>query len=69
MFFSYAIITPTTAELYVEADKLTPEVIAQLQAEGSTPVGGSIESATKYLKAEHTLWGGIVRSIGIKPDQ
>ena len=46
-----------------------PEVIAQLQAEGSTPVGGSIESATKYLKAEHTLWGGIVRSIGIKPDQ
>jgi Xaa-Pro aminopeptidase len=30
VFFSYAIITPTTAELYVEADKLTPEVIAQL---------------------------------------
>ncbi|KAJ5381572.1 Xaa-Pro aminopeptidase P [Penicillium cataractarum] len=30
VFFSYAIITPTTAELYVEADKLTPEVTAQL---------------------------------------
>ncbi|OOQ85766.1 putative Xaa-Pro aminopeptidase P [Penicillium brasilianum] len=30
VFFSYAIITPTTAELYVEADKLTPEVNAHL---------------------------------------
>ncbi|KAJ5906794.1 Xaa-Pro aminopeptidase P [Penicillium subrubescens] len=30
VFFSYAIITPNTAELYVEADKLTPEVTAQL---------------------------------------
>ncbi|EPS34624.1 hypothetical protein PDE_09588 [Penicillium oxalicum 114-2] len=30
VFFSYAIITPTTAELYVEADKLTPEVTAHL---------------------------------------
>jgi Xaa-Pro aminopeptidase len=30
VFFSYAIITPTTAELYVEDDKLTTEVKAHL---------------------------------------
>ncbi|KAE8150708.1 hypothetical protein BDV25DRAFT_129331 [Aspergillus avenaceus] len=30
VFFSYAIITPTTTELYVDADKLTPEVTAHL---------------------------------------
>jgi tripartite-type tricarboxylate transporter receptor subunit TctC len=46
-----------------------PAMIAQLQAEGSMPVGGSVESATRYLKAEHALWGGIVRSTGVKPDQ
>ncbi|KAJ6107660.1 Xaa-Pro aminopeptidase P [Penicillium sp. IBT 18751x] len=30
VFFSYAIITPTTAELYVDSSKLTPEVTAHL---------------------------------------
>ncbi|KAJ5759817.1 hypothetical protein N7520_006973 [Penicillium odoratum] len=30
VFFSYAVITPTTAELYVDGDKLTPEVKAHL---------------------------------------
>ncbi|THC97449.1 hypothetical protein EYZ11_003098 [Aspergillus tanneri] len=30
VFFSYAIITPTTAELYIDDDKLTPEVKAHL---------------------------------------
>ncbi|PYH88188.1 hypothetical protein BO71DRAFT_423865 [Aspergillus ellipticus CBS 707.79] len=30
VFFSYAIITPTTVELYVDEDKLTPEVKAHL---------------------------------------
>jgi Xaa-Pro aminopeptidase len=30
VFFSYAVVTPTTAELYVEDDKLTPEVKAHL---------------------------------------
>jgi len=44
------------------------ETIAQLQAEGSTPVGGSVESAAKYLKAEHALWGGIVRETGVRPE-
>ncbi|QFZ85084.1 tripartite tricarboxylate transporter substrate binding protein [Variovorax paradoxus] len=45
-----------------------PETIAQLQAEGSMPVGGSAEKAAKYLKAEHVLWGGIVRETGAKAD-
>ncbi|KAE8161693.1 hypothetical protein BDV40DRAFT_289067 [Aspergillus tamarii] len=30
VFFSFATITPTTTELYVDADKLTPEVTAHL---------------------------------------
>ncbi|KAJ6110299.1 hypothetical protein N7486_002534 [Penicillium sp. IBT 16267x] len=30
VFFSYAVITPTTADLYVDGDKLTPEVKAHL---------------------------------------
>ena len=30
MFFSYAVITPTTAELYVDESKLTPEAKAHL---------------------------------------
>ena len=30
VFFSYAVITPTTAELYVDSEKLTPEVKAHL---------------------------------------
>ena len=46
-----------------------PDAIAQLQAEGSTPVGGSVESAISYLKSEHALWGAIVRDTGVKPDQ
>lgn len=30
VFFSYVVITPTTAEIYVDVDKLTPEVKAHL---------------------------------------
>ncbi|RHZ74248.1 hypothetical protein CDV55_108106 [Aspergillus turcosus] len=30
VFFAYAIITPTKAELYIDNDKLTPEVVAHL---------------------------------------
>ena len=30
MFFSYAIVTPTTVDIYVDDDKLTPEVKAHL---------------------------------------
>lgn len=30
MFFAYAIITPTKAELYIDDDKITPEVVAHL---------------------------------------
>ena len=44
------------------------DTIAQLQAEGSTPVGGNVESTAKDLKAEHVLWGGIVRETGVRPE-
>lgn len=45
-----------------------PELIAQLRDEGSIPVGGGSEKAATYLKAEHALWGGIVRETGAKAD-
>ncbi|CAN5710153.1 tripartite tricarboxylate transporter substrate binding protein [soil metagenome] len=45
-----------------------PATIAQLLAVGSTPVGGSVESAAQYVKAEHTKWGAVVREAGIKPE-
>jgi tripartite-type tricarboxylate transporter receptor subunit TctC len=45
-----------------------PEAIKQLQAEGSTPVGGSVEQAAQYIKSEHAKWGAVVREAGFKPD-
>jgi tripartite-type tricarboxylate transporter receptor subunit TctC len=45
-----------------------PEAIKQLLAEGSAPVGGSVEQAAQYIKSEHAKWGAVVREAGIKPD-
>ncbi|MCY1164082.1 hypothetical protein D9M73_39550 [compost metagenome] len=45
-----------------------PGTISQLLAEGSAPVGGSVEKASTYIKAEHTRWGAVVREAGIKPE-
>jgi len=45
-----------------------PEAVKQLLAEGSAPVGGSVEQAAQYIKSEHAKWGAVVREAGIKPD-
>lgn len=45
-----------------------PGAISQLLAEGSAPVGGSVDKATQYIKAEHARWGAVVREAGIKPE-
>ena len=43
-----------------------PAMIAQLAAEGSTPMSGSPEEVAKYLKAEQAEWGKLIRDAGIK---
>jgi tripartite-type tricarboxylate transporter receptor subunit TctC len=45
-----------------------PEAVKQLLAEGSAPVGGSVEQAAQYIQSEHAKWGAVVREAGIKPD-
>jgi tripartite-type tricarboxylate transporter receptor subunit TctC len=57
-------------KLNVAVDKALgkPAAIAQLLAVGSTPVGGSVESAAQYVKAEYAKWGAVVRDGGLKPD-
>lgn len=45
-----------------------PGTISQLLAEGSAPVGGNVEQAAKYIRAENAKWGAVVREAGIKPD-
>ena len=43
-----------------------PAMIAQLAAEGSTPMSGSPEQVAKYIKAEQAEWGKLIRDAGIK---
>ena len=43
-----------------------PAMIAQLAAEGSTPMSGSPEQVTRYIKAEQAEWGKLIRDAGIK---
>ncbi|VTU39383.1 Bug family tripartite tricarboxylate transporter substrate binding protein [Variovorax sp. PBL-E5] len=45
-----------------------PATISQLLAEGSTPVGGSVEKAAQYIKSEHAKWGAAVREAGVQPE-
>jgi tripartite-type tricarboxylate transporter receptor subunit TctC len=43
-------------------------MLAQLAAEGSTPMGGSPEQVAKYIETEQAAWGKLIREAGIKPD-
>ncbi|MGH6639181.1 MAG: tripartite tricarboxylate transporter substrate-binding protein, partial [Polaromonas sp.] len=43
-----------------------PAMIAQLAAEGSTPMSGSPEQVARYIKAEQAEWGKLIRDAGIK---
>jgi tripartite-type tricarboxylate transporter receptor subunit TctC len=43
-----------------------PATLAQLTADGSAPMGGSPEQATKMIGTEHTRWGTLIRDAGIK---
>ena len=51
----------------VVAKALTqPTMIAQLAAEGSTPMSGSPEQVAACIKAEQATWGKLIRDAGIK---
>ncbi|MDB5928358.1 MAG: Tripartite tricarboxylate transporter family receptor [Polaromonas sp.] len=43
-----------------------PAMLAQLAAEGSTPMRGSPAQAAAYIKAEQAEWGKLIRDAGIK---
>lgn len=45
-----------------------PSTMAQFLAVGSTPVGGSVDQAARYVRAENAKWGAVVRESGIRPD-
>ena len=42
-----------------------PGVLKQLQAEGSTPMGGSMQDAQNYLQKEQSSWSALIRDAKI----
>ncbi|KAJ5833519.1 hypothetical protein N7474_001830 [Penicillium riverlandense] len=58
VFFSYAVVTPTTAELYVEDDKLTPEVKAHLGKDVIVKPYDSIYADAKSLSEARSKSSG-----------
>jgi tripartite-type tricarboxylate transporter receptor subunit TctC len=52
----------------VEKAMSKPETLAQLLAEGSVPMSGSVQQAAQYLKAEQQRWGTVVREANVKLD-
>jgi len=62
--------TPVLRRLNAAAEKVlnSASFMAQMAAEGSTPIGGNLEKIAAYLKAEHSEWGDLIREAGIKFD-
>lgn len=52
----------------IEKALTSPAMAGQLAAEGSTPMGGSLDKAQAYVRAEQAEWGTLVREAGIKFD-
>ncbi len=46
----------------------TPEVAAQLTAQGLFPLGGSSEDFSERMKADYVRWGKVIQDIGMKAD-
>jgi tripartite-type tricarboxylate transporter receptor subunit TctC len=44
------------------------ETLARLLEEGSAPMGGSPETAARFIRAEQDKWGAAVREAGLKPE-
>jgi tripartite-type tricarboxylate transporter receptor subunit TctC len=45
-----------------------PDMLAKLDEDGSTPLGGSAKQFADFLKTEHAKWGAAVREANIKLD-
>jgi tripartite-type tricarboxylate transporter receptor subunit TctC len=61
---------PVLRRLNAAAEKVlnSASFMAQMAAEGSTPIGGNLEKIAAYLKAEQSEWGDLIRDAGIKFD-
>ena len=61
---------PVLRRLNAAAEKVlnSASFMAQMAAEGSTPIGGNLEKIAAYLKAEQSEWGDLIREAGIKFD-
>jgi len=62
--------TPVLRRFNAAAEKVlnSASFMAQMAAEGSTPIGGNLEKIAAYLKAEQSEWGDLIREAGIKFD-
>ena len=52
----------------VEKALANPAFKAQLNAEGSAPLGGTSQKAAEYLRAEQAEWAALIRTANIKLD-
>jgi tripartite-type tricarboxylate transporter receptor subunit TctC len=52
----------------VEKALTNPAFKAQLNAEGSAPLGGTSQKAAEYLRAEQAEWAALIRTANIKLD-
>ena len=61
---------PVLRRLNATAEKVlnSASFTAQMAAEGSSPIGGSLEKIAAYLKTEQAEWGELIRDAGIKFD-
>ncbi len=61
---------PVLRRLNAAAEKVlnSASFSAQMAAEGSTPIGGSLEKIAAYLKTEQSEWGELIRDAGIRFD-
>jgi tripartite-type tricarboxylate transporter receptor subunit TctC len=52
----------------IEKALTQPALIAQLAAEGSSPMTGGPDAVLQYIRSEQTQWGKLIRDAGIKAD-
>jgi tripartite-type tricarboxylate transporter receptor subunit TctC len=60
----------TVNKLHSEVEKALakPDMQSRLQAEGSAPATGTPEQLAAFIKSEHSRWGTVVKTAGIKPE-
>ena len=42
------------------------DLLAKLEADGSTPMGGSPQRFAEFIRSEHAKWGAVIKEAGIK---